>query len=346
MTPLLSIVIPGFNRPEPLKYTLRSAAAAACKAPGPVEIILVDDGSTPSLTVQLAGFDPGHPVIHIVQANQGSIAARMTGLNASTGQYVHFLDSDDLVHPDKYRTLLPLLLRTGADIAYDDLASATLGPDYSVAAFAPQPPAPAETDTSRFFLALQPAPHAPVYRREYLRDHLARPLVAARRAMDSAGDVWLYYNLAASTARIVKAPTAHTAPGPHDEERYSLCWERLAAAALLVMEAFAASCPRTPGTLAVRTTAGEAAFNSWRRLPRGYHAGFSRRTLALWKQSPRGPLHRLGGHGFTRLARFAGPLAAARLLRLFQARPYPEVRTLHPADGVLFFRELDNHPAP
>ncbi len=326
----LSVIIPGFNRIEPLKFTLNSAASALARLDVPAELILIDDGSTPALAEQLGAFQPGHPVIHIVQPNQGSIVARQTGLAAATGEYVHFLDSDDLIHPDKYRVLLALLNESGADVAYDDLATATLGSDYTVARFDPLPPAPAETQSARFFLRLQPAPHAPVYRRSYLRSHLDKPLIPALREMDPAGDAWLYYNLAAHPARIVKSPAAYTAPGPHDEDRFSRSWERLGAAALPIMEAFARLCPTTPQTEQARTVAGEAAFLAWRALPRGFHAGFARRTLQLWRQSPRGPLDHLGGSLFCRLSQLCGPLAAARLLRVVQSRPYSRVRTLSP----------------
>jgi len=62
MTPVLSVVIPAYGRVEPLKYTLRSAAASARAAACPVDIIVVDDGSEPSIEEQLAGFDAHHPV--------------------------------------------------------------------------------------------------------------------------------------------------------------------------------------------------------------------------------------------------------------------------------------------
>jgi glycosyltransferase involved in cell wall biosynthesis len=46
--------------------------------------------------------------------------ARQTGLGAATGAYVQYLDSDDLLHPDKLRTQVNALLAGGADVAYGD----------------------------------------------------------------------------------------------------------------------------------------------------------------------------------------------------------------------------------
>jgi glycosyltransferase involved in cell wall biosynthesis len=86
--PFISVVIPAYGRVEPLKYTLRSAAASIAKSGYVGEIIVVDDGSEPSIEEQLGGFDAHHPVRFVRQANQGSIVARMTGLREAKGKYV------------------------------------------------------------------------------------------------------------------------------------------------------------------------------------------------------------------------------------------------------------------
>lgn len=325
--PLFSIIIPGFNRPGPLRCTLCSAAAAAARLPaGSVEILLVDDGSTPALETQLADFAPGHPVRHLRQSNQGSIVARLTGLAAARGERVLFLDSDDLIHPDKLARHLAVARRTGADITYDDLAAATLGPDYS-ATYAPSGTFAAADTAHELLLRVQPPPHSPVYRRAHLTQSLARPLLAPDRRSDAAGDIWLYYNLAAFPARVAKVDAALTAIGPHEETRYSTHWEKLGLASLRLAEAFQRACPENADTLAARRTVGEVAFGSWRRLPRDYDAGYSRRVLEVWRRAPRGPLAALGGRGFFVLATLLGPVAAGRILRLRNGG-YAACRTL------------------
>jgi len=50
--------------------------------------------------------------------------------------------------------------------------------------------------------------------------------------------------------------------------------------------------------------------------------------LAIYRQSPRSQTGNLGTQAFARLARFIGPLSAARILRLFRAQPYSSSRTL------------------
>ncbi len=328
----VSIVIPAFNRVGPLCQTLRSAADALVRyGREDCEILLVDDGSSPALADQLSGDDFGWPVIHLRQPNQGSIVARQTGLLAAQGEWILFLDSDDLVPPEKLVRQLGTMPSAACDIIYADMARARLKePDGIVYE-------PAETlvptqDPAEFFLRIQPAPHNPVYRRAYLVSHLASPLVPAERRFDPAGDVWLYYNLCIQPARVHKVDAPLAAAGVHAELRYSHHWEKLAVAALGIMENFRARCPVDDVTLAARTIIGERAFLSWRGLPRGFDAGFTRRMLAIWQSSPRGPLSRLGEKRFQQLARLVGPQLAARLLRLRNAS-YDRVRTL---DGAAY----------
>lgn len=342
-----SVVIPGYNRSEPLKYTLRSAARAAAAAPGRTEVILVDDGSVPPLEEQLAGFDAGLALTHLRQANQGSIVARQAGLAAAAGAYVLFLDSDDLVAPEKLARQVAAMAEVRADVSYADMAAATLGPAYEVATFAPADVLPATAEPAVLYLGLQPAPHNPVYRRSYLAAALGRPLIPAERAMDPAGDAWLYYNLAPFPARIVKVAGAFAAPGPHGEDRYSHHWEKLGVAALLVMERFIRACHQRPDTEPARCAAGAAAFRAWRGLPRGFSPEFEARLLDVFQRAPGGPARGLGTARFAALAALLGPVGAGRLLRLLRGRPYAQSRTLTDPELRLLLEGLEaSRPRP
>ena len=338
-SPNFSIIIPGFNRPEPLKHTLRSAAAAAERLAGSAEIILVDDGSEPALTHQLAGFDHAVNVQHVRQPNQGSIVARLTGLRAASGAQVLFLDSDDLIHPDKLKRHAEVFASGGADIMYDDMAEARLGPDFS-ATFTPGPSLATVTDQSALFLTVQPAPHGPTYRRTYLTSALAAPLVPLTRWMDPAGDIWLYYNLLVHPARIAKINASLTATGPHEDVRYSQHWEILGAASLLIVEEFTARCPDRRELVAVRRLVGETAFRSWRRLPRDYHAGYANRLLAVWRAFPHGSAAALGGPLFRALAALSGAEAAGQILRCLN-HDYASCRTMTDAELARLFPPPD-----
>jgi len=95
---LVSAVIPTFNR---LHY-LREAIDSVCVQTRPVsEIIVVDDGSNDGTEEFLADFVGAVPLRVIRQENAGQAAARNRGILAAQGEWVAFLDSDDLWCPTK-----------------------------------------------------------------------------------------------------------------------------------------------------------------------------------------------------------------------------------------------------
>lgn len=96
---LVSVVIPAYNAERFLERTLRSAAAQTHPT---LEIIVVDDGSTDTtrdIAVKAAEADERIKVISV--ANGGVARARNTGIEHARGDYVAFLDADDLWHPTK-----------------------------------------------------------------------------------------------------------------------------------------------------------------------------------------------------------------------------------------------------
>ena len=90
---LISVVIPCYNQAQFLGEAIESVLAQTYL---PVEIVVVDDGSTDD-PEKVAGRYPG--VSFVRQANRGPAAARNTGLNKSTGSYLLFLDADDRLLP-------------------------------------------------------------------------------------------------------------------------------------------------------------------------------------------------------------------------------------------------------
>ena len=337
--PTCTVVIPGFNRPEPLKYTLRSVARACRQLGEPAEVLLIDDGSHPPLRDQLAGFDAGATVTWLRQPNQGSIVARVAGIAAASGEFVLLLDSDDLIHPDKLGRHIAVMRRTGADISYSDYALAELGADHAVARFADGNRLPATTDPLELFLALQPLPHVPVYRRSYLQRCLRDPLVPADRRMDPSGDVWLYYNLLPHPATIAKVDGALSAVGPHEAGRFSDRWEKLSAASLLIAESFQRRAVGDAAPAAARAAVARCAFESWRRLPFDFDARYQRRLLTIWRQAPTAPL--IGGRYFALASRWLGPVMAGRIFRRLTGRPYRASRTLDDVELAQLFASLN-----
>lgn len=338
MTIAVSIIIPAYNRIEPLRHTLSSAVRAAdwlCEA---VEILLIDDGSSPSLD-QIFANTPFDARIRIIrQPNQGSIVARMTGLSAARGEFILFLDSDDLISPAKLLKHVERLRKDTADISYDDMGPPTRGDAIPKESSVHTTLATVNT-VEELLLTVQPAPHSPIYRRSYLLQALAKPLLPPLRECDAVGDIWLYYNLCIHPAKVVKINAPLTLPGQHGETRYSQHWERLGYASLGVMESFQQHCPVTSATQAARRLLGECAFISWRRLPRGFDATYSQQLLALWRAAPEHEKMNLGGPLFRALALFLGPVGAGKLLRLRNAN-YSEIRTVDDAELI---RLRDKH---
>lgn len=92
----VSVVIPTYNRAELLDHAIASVLHQTTAAD---EIIVVDDGSTDSTPDLVAGYGP--PVVLLTQDHAGSAAARNLGLAQATGDWVAFLDSDDIWNTTK-----------------------------------------------------------------------------------------------------------------------------------------------------------------------------------------------------------------------------------------------------
>ena len=97
MKPLVSILIPAYNAQEWISDTLRSAIAQTWSN---CEIIVVDDGSKDE-TLKVARSFESSGVQVFSQKNQGASAARNTAFSQCHGNYIQWLDADDLLSPEK-----------------------------------------------------------------------------------------------------------------------------------------------------------------------------------------------------------------------------------------------------
>jgi glycosyltransferase involved in cell wall biosynthesis len=91
----VSVVIPCFNREQYIGAAIESCLRQTYRA---AEIIVVDDGSSDRSVERIRSYAPA--VTCIESSNHGPGHARNLGLRAATGDFVHFLDSDDLLAPD------------------------------------------------------------------------------------------------------------------------------------------------------------------------------------------------------------------------------------------------------
>ena len=118
--PKVSIIMPVFNCEAHVETAVRSVAEQKERD---IELIVVNDGSTDrtmEILQKLASAD-SHMLVHS-QANSGKPAiARNIGLSHSTGEYIAFLDADDLYHPDKIRRQLSVFQEfPNIDIVFHD----------------------------------------------------------------------------------------------------------------------------------------------------------------------------------------------------------------------------------
>jgi glycosyltransferase involved in cell wall biosynthesis len=93
--PIVSIIIPCFRQAHFLRRTIQCALAQT--QPG-IEVIVINDGSDDNTEEVAAEF--ADRIRYVAQENAGLPAARNAGIGAATGKYLHFLDSDDLLHPE------------------------------------------------------------------------------------------------------------------------------------------------------------------------------------------------------------------------------------------------------
>lgn len=133
-SPLVSVIIPAYNAARTLEMTVQSVYGQSLQD---FEIIIVDDGSkdnTLEVAQRIAASDSRIKVI--AQPNSGAAAARNAGIKAAAGEYVAFLDADDLWLPQKLERQIALLnsekdaaaVQTGAYYVNDDLEVLSVRP--------------------------------------------------------------------------------------------------------------------------------------------------------------------------------------------------------------------------
>jgi GT2 family glycosyltransferase len=105
-TPVISVIIPTYNRASFVREAIASVLGQDFfRRPGPehsFELLVVDDGSE-DMTRDVVGFF-GRPVLYYYQPHGGVSAARNTGLRLARGEFIAFLDSDDLWKKEKIGT--------------------------------------------------------------------------------------------------------------------------------------------------------------------------------------------------------------------------------------------------
>jgi glycosyltransferase involved in cell wall biosynthesis len=140
-----SVVIPTHNR-----WQLLSTAAlrGALEQEGvDHEVLVVDDGSSDETPARLAEAAAADPRLHVIrhETARGVAQARNSGIAAATGEWIAFLDDDDLWGPNKLRGQIDAAEQVGADFAYGGVAWVD---EQRRFLFALEPPDPVGLDTT------------------------------------------------------------------------------------------------------------------------------------------------------------------------------------------------------
>lgn len=119
---IITVIVPVYNREKIIKKTLSSVFQQSYR---PIELVIVDDGSsdrTVDVCIDWAESlcDDKFSVWIYKQENNGAPSARNKGIELSTGKFIQFLDSDDLLHPDKLKIQIQDILSKNLDMSVCD----------------------------------------------------------------------------------------------------------------------------------------------------------------------------------------------------------------------------------
>ena len=116
---LVSVIVPVYNREDYVGETLDSILQQTYSN---IEIIAVNDGSTDNSLSVLQTYKEKYPdkIIIINQENQGQVRSRNNAIEKANGEYIAFLDSDDLWLPEKLEKQIPLFV-DGVGLVYSGI---------------------------------------------------------------------------------------------------------------------------------------------------------------------------------------------------------------------------------
>ncbi len=107
----ISVIIPFYNR---VAWTIEAIKSVLSQTYQKFEILLIDDGSTEDLTALLDFIAMDRRIRYLYQKNGGPAKARNNGIHHAIGDYIAFLDADDLFYPSKLESQLGCMLENGS----------------------------------------------------------------------------------------------------------------------------------------------------------------------------------------------------------------------------------------
>ena len=121
----VSVIMPAHNRETFIRDSMDSVLAQTFTD---FELIVVDDGSTDTTAAIVESYTDRR-IRLIRQPNQGVSVARNTGLEAARGEFITFLDSDDLYYPDFLKTLYRLIQSNQTEMSFSNYTESNQAED-------------------------------------------------------------------------------------------------------------------------------------------------------------------------------------------------------------------------
>lgn len=123
--PLISVVVPIYKTENYLRACIDSLVNQTLDN---YEVVLVDDGSPDNCPAICDEYAQKYDFIKVVhKPNGGSVSARKEGVIASSGEYVTFVDSDDLVLPDFLKAKADIILSSKVDVVVENITQSKAG---------------------------------------------------------------------------------------------------------------------------------------------------------------------------------------------------------------------------
>lgn len=320
MTPLVSIVIPCYNAARCLPAALDSVLAQSHSL---LEIIAVDDGSTDGTPGILNRYASTHPKIFRILETQGrgAAAARNRGFAASSGDFIKFLDADDLISPNMVAQQVAALIGRQGYIAHGEWARFLIDPNEAV--FAPHP-GWHDSDNPVQWICETWEDTEPMYQCGMFL--IPRSILEKAHLWDERlsliDDFEFFTRLVLASDGIVHTPAAKlyyrsNQPGSLSAQKSRQAWESAVLSTRLAVDHLLA----TEDTLETRRLSA----NMLQKLLYSFypeHADLRSQLVARIAALGGSDLTPGGGAGFQKLARFTGWRFAARVRYLVGRRPH------------------------
>ena len=113
--PVVSLIIPAYNAKD---YLARCVDSALASTFADLEIIIVNDGSTDDTQKIIDWYDKNYENVVSIQKENGGVAdTRNVGIERARGEYIAFMDNDDLIRPDMITSLYNSIVKNSCDVA-------------------------------------------------------------------------------------------------------------------------------------------------------------------------------------------------------------------------------------